>query len=625
MRYYHTILFCLFALFCFAQEGKTKHHALKSTIDSLSKIDADSVNLISKQLLLIEEQIAEVDSLVKRGFYYRQTGIIMYRKSNFHLAEKMFTRSLKNFKLAGDEINQAKLQSNIAVVKELRGRYNDAVELYLEALKIFEKHQLIGGLSFVYNNLGVLYEEMRDAGKALKYTRKALSAKQQLNDSTGIASTFNNMGVLFEELLFMPDSAIYYYSESAEIYRAKHDELNYALTTNNIGFIYSYEGKYQKAKEKFGVALTIFIRLNNKSGESATLRNFGDLYLKMNNFKNAEIYLKKALNICKSTENLKMKIEITGLLAELYEKSKQNKHSISLYKQYIALNDSLINIENKKHLDELEKRYETEKKEQQLELLNKENLIQKQKIAQQNMYLFFFIMLSLFILLTGILVFRQIKLKNRYKTSMLEHKMLRSQLNPHFIFNALQAIQNFLFKNDKLETADFLADFARLMRNILEGSREETITLKKEVDIIENYIKLQHLRFNGRFDYKLIIDNSIDVEIIKVPPMLIQPFVENAIEHGIRALPDNIKGRLIVKYQNYKGKLNIIVEDNGVGIGNIKAETNHKSYATQITKERINAIRQTHHLSVNYSVENIDKHNENPGTKVKFEIPLAKK
>jgi sensor histidine kinase YesM len=135
----------------------------------------------------------------------------------------------------------------------------------------------------------------------------------------------------------------------------------------------------------------------------------------------------------------------------------------------------------------------------------------------------------------GVLYFRQGRINAMHEKMLVEQRLFRSQMNPHFIFNSLASVQNFIVKQDDTKASIYLSRFSELVRSILNNSLQEQITLEEEISTIENYLALQKVRFSDQFDYELEVDETLDPESTFVPPMLTQPFIENAIEHGIKA------------------------------------------------------------------------------------------
>ncbi len=205
----------------------------------------------------------------------------------------------------------------------------------------------------------------------------------------------------------------------------------------------------------------------------------------------------------------------------------------------------------------------------------------------------------------------------------LEQKLFRSQMNPHFIFNSLIAIQSYIYQKDPVSAGDFLAKFADLVRMILESSRSEFVLFSKEMNSLGLYLQLQNLRFENKFDYEIIVDENIDKDNVSIPPMLAQPFIENAIEHGLRFKKD--KGLLKINYNLEDNKIVFSIEDNGIGREKAKElnkKKEHLSLAINITEERLAILSKK--FKHRFKLEIIDLKNndgEPGGTSVKFVMP----
>ena len=239
--------------------------------------------------------------------------------------------------------------------------------------------------------------------------------------------------------------------------------------------------------------------------------------------------------------------------------------------------------------------------------------------------------LFLALIIIFIIKYREKKIIKKNQFQLLEQKLLRSQMNPHFIFNSLSSIQSFIFENNPLEAGSYLSRFAELIRSILYNSREEFITIEKEIKTLKNYLDLQQLRYANKFDYNIDIDPLIQSDQIQIPPMLAQPFIENAIEHGIKHL--NSRGLISIRFTLMPEKKSVllIIEDNGIGIKaskKIESEKikSHTSLATVIANERIDVFNKGRKkkqfiMEIN-DIEEID--GKVNGTKVKFIIPYRK-
>ncbi len=205
-----------------------------------------------------------------------------------------------------------------------------------------------------------------------------------------------------------------------------------------------------------------------------------------------------------------------------------------------------------------------------------------------------------------------------------ERKALRLQMNPHFVFNALDAISGFIFKNEPKEAVRYLTSFAKLMRLTLESSRETRVPLQNELQLLKNYIDLEQLRFGQSFDYTIEVDDEIDIYEDHIPPMLIQPFVENAILHGLRSKSDG-RGELTLRFDLKDDYLQCSIRDNGVGrekSRELSAKRGKSSLATSITEERIALLSKSLGKPVRFQINDLQNDNgEAAGTEVIITFP----
>ncbi len=221
-----------------------------------------------------------------------------------------------------------------------------------------------------------------------------------------------------------------------------------------------------------------------------------------------------------------------------------------------------------------------------------------------------------------------IRQKEKQKTAVnkamaeLETKMFRSQMNPHFIFNSLNSIQKYIWENKEEDAAEYLARFAKLIRAILENSRKETIPLYEEIEVMKLYVELEHRRSNAHFDYSIKVSEDVDVQNISIPPLLMQPFIENAIWHGLNKKQE--KGNLLLSITKKEGQLICIIDDDGVGrqenVASVSIEK--KSLGITITQQRIDRLMETTKLFASVSIEDKKENGMAMGTTVTLTLPL---
>ncbi len=266
--------------------------------------------------------------------------------------------------------------------------------------------------------------------------------------------------------------------------------------------------------------------------------------------------------------------------------------------------------------------YKTEKQKREIIILKQKAQLSELKLSRQQNAMIAFIFIIMFLIMFGVWFIHQRKLKSKLKEIDLEQKLLQARLNPHFIFNSLAAIQNFILQNDKKAASEYIVNFSRLMRNILMGTGTNFILLQNELEILDDYLKLQQLRFQNKFDYFFEISDDIDPETCVVPPMLVQPFVENSIEHGVRDI--EIQGIILIKFIKDREYLIIEVEDNGRGLSDqqeTEKKKGHISMATKITNQRMQNIKAITKKQCNFEVLDVSSLRNTSGVLVRIRIP----
>jgi LytS/YehU family sensor histidine kinase len=282
---------------------------------------------------------------------------------------------------------------------------------------------------------------------------------------------------------------------------------------------------------------------------------------------------------------------------------------------------------------EMQTRYETEKKQKEIELLKKDTEIKQLEIAKQKDQKIIFSIVAGFLLLTGIFLFSRYRLRQNNLRIVLEkknleteQKLLRIQMNPHFIFNSLNSVQGYISANNSFLAMTYLAKFAKLMRYILENSRKNMILLEDEINALTLNMELERIRFKENFDFKVVVDEKLDPSALFIPPMLIQPFIENAMKHGLRNKSGN--GMLEVNFKPAGKLIYCTVKDNGIGreaAEKLKKEKNpnHKSVGMEVTAERIEVLRQQYKEDISIIISDLTNPDGSAaGTEVKLRIPF---
>ena len=411
-------------------------------------------------------------------------------------------------------------------------------------------------------------------------------------------------------------------SEAFATFKTFNDYGNLGTCTNVLGQIATQKSDYETAINYFNSAINYLGISGEKQELDLVFNNLGKLYLKKGDLIQAELYLLKVLSQGSKSGELSQNYK---LLSELYFKKNQLQLAYNYQNLYLSiLEDNALSTVGSKVLQLTESNLREER--ERLISYQKESIQAKEMITiqltRQIFIIVIFAVLLLFLLFFLIFRSRQNKLKQSQKEAELSQSLLRSQMNPHFIFNAMSGIQSYIYSHEPDKSSQFLVNFSRLIRLILENSSKEFIPLELELEIIEKYLTTQKMRFEDRFDFKLNIDELLVDKQVLIPPMITQPFIENAIEHG--QLHTLIDGCINISITEENKMLQIIISDNGVGrkgSKNTRKIKSHNSMAIDITRERIRIINQKYKTKGNLKIRDYDELNE-IGTEVIIKIPL---
>lgn len=314
-------------------------------------------------------------------------------------------------------------------------------------------------------------------------------------------------------------------------------------------------------------------------------------------------------------------------LANLYDNYGRPNSAIETYKKY---SEAVAKAEKKMETDLLQKS-NLLKTQRDIEELSKYVAVQQEQenlalamVFRQRLIIYGLLLIIGIIGVTSYFIYKNAA-ASKTANQLLALKSLRSQMNPHFIFNALNSVNQFVSQNDERATNKFLSEFSRLMRLVLENSQEDFIPLFKEEEIISLYLKLEHYRFRDKFDYQISMDSDINKEVVEIPPMLIQPYIENAVWHGLRYKES--KGHLQIKFHMQNDELIVEINDDGIGrkrSADLKTENQRKHESTGLKNisERLGIINKVYR--VNYRVEITDPQT-GTGTNVKLYVPVKRK
>ncbi|WP_408086061.1 tetratricopeptide repeat-containing sensor histidine kinase [Flavobacterium rhizosphaerae] len=547
--------------------------------------------------------------------------------------EQLVTTATKNNQVYYKE-GLANIYGSIGIVCSEQNNYGKALEYYFKALKLFQETGQEAVMAIVYNNIGNIYDAEKEYGKALDYFNKALWIHKKSGDLSSAAITISNIGKIY--LARDEDSkALQSFNEAEGLFKQDEYQRGLAELYNNFGNYYLKKDDNLRAEKYFNKAITVFEQVGEKYGTASSLYYLGELNASQGNDTKAIANFQKSADYAREIGVPKQVMKSEKALSDLYEKTGNPQQALAHYKNYTAARESINNAENIKSMVREEMNYEFERKAalQKVETEKKQALFNEQAKRYKLQMLFTGLLL---LLLFGIafLVYSRLQLKKtltlQRDLAEYEQKALHLQMNPHFVFNCLGAISAFIVQNGTDSAIKYLSKFSKLMRLTLEYSKESLIPIDKEIEGLQNYLELEQLRFNKMFTFN--ISKAADIEDdVALPPLLIQPFVENAIMHGIvpkKQLNDDYEGVITINFLIEEDKLVCIVTDNGIGINRSKqikenSVTVHKSLALEITRKRLEIIQEYTSKASYVEIDELtNTSGQATGTKITLYLPI---
>lgn len=617
-----------------------------------------------KEAMYFYEELEKIQDYDEKAYTLEIIANLLAKEQEYQRALIFKKQALVLQEKKNNEVLMSKLYNDIGVLNIQIKQYEEAQLYFEKSLKLAEKFNDDEGLLHNYIDLGLLYDKKKQYWKSISFFKKALVFQKKQDDNIlEIANTYNYLSKLYLNLGEVEDGKKY-----ADLALFLVKDIPASKTLENTYQLYS--AIYKAIRKKQEVAY-----YNKKIKEVREILNLEedkileDKRLKLKKIQKEEKQIQDLLRYQEITE-----LEYRALELERSSKAKaltllqrdQQLKQLSLENEIIlkekVKKDLLLaqkELESAKKINiidqlrhdgqvqnlKIERQQLIEKKNEQklaslkqqkeldsLALKNKENELINQKKAQNILILSFIVVILITVIIAVVLGMRIIyrqktkELKLTQEKNKIEHQLFRSQMNPHFLFNAMNSIQSFIISEDSLSAHSYLAKFARLMRLILDNSSQEFIPLEQEIATLQLYLELEKLRFENKFDFSIDISKDVDEEFIGIPPMLIQPFVENAILHGL--MTRKINGQLTITLDEKNNQLYCSVIDNGIGRKQAQElqkmrPKKHKSRAIELTQKRL-AIFQKQYNQPTY-INVVDLYDENEkgvGTKVELLIPM---
>ena len=525
--------------------------------------------------------------------YIDYTGICI-NLNKMEVASDYLEKANKLLKVFPEQKLQARILCREGYIYLHYSNYSKAIEAFLEAdkmLKALESPPTYMDYYFItliYSGLGKVYEQNNEWEKSVKAYLRVAEMCERLEMRTRLSWHYLNVGSGFMALND-EENAELYYQKAIEV-QDDSSQLARASALANLGYIAFQQQAYEKALDRYDRAEELYkeVKASDYYNFSNIERWRAHLYLELKQDEDAMHHFAMAFDYAKQIDDYKQLSGICKDIANYYAQLEDYKNAYEYQVLHDQYAEGYVEQVNMRKVLELEVKYEAEQKKKEAELL-------------------------------------------RLQATKLQLKALRAQMNPHFMYNSLNAIQHYITSNEIKNAAKYLAKFAKLMRQSLEYSELEIISLEKEMEFLEDYLAInQKLRFEDRLKYEISVDDEIEEDILGVPTMIVQPYVENAIEHGLRSRQN---GKIRISFFLID-ELTIlcIVEDNGIGRDAARKQQqkdglleNHKSRGTSITEKRLEILHQSKDRQ--FFVKTVDLTDDNTGeargTRVEIQIPIV--
>lgn len=551
-----------------------------------------------------EQEYAYAKNAVERALQYKDTLLYARALDNFGLLYRFhqhYEQGLDLHVKAFDLIKNKKVKpyykmrfsNNAGVAARYLQKYAMSVLYFMKALKIADKENDLRNISISSNGIGnALLNISGREDEALLYFERALETEKIRDNSLGMAINYLSISDYYISKEKY-NTARNYLDKLVLLNKKSGNDFGLALTYQSMGLAYLKEGQdLGKSKSYFNNALGRFKTLNNRHRQSDILLNLANIELKLNNTKQAEGYFLESLALAKELGQNDLASVNSKNLSQILESRNNYKEALYYYKQSEVYEDSIKLTDQNVKIEALTRQYNLEKKENQIQLLEKDKALritemksQKQQSERRKLTMLLLIVAFVMLLIVFLLQYRNYRTKKKttaqiqknekekmnaiYERNLAQSEILvtRLQVNPHFLFNSLNAIMYLIQSEQNLKAIKYLKIFSRYTRMVLETSTQHVISLQEELKLTSYYLMLEENRFEDGFTFQIEGDDSSEINDAVIPPLLLQPFIENAIWHGL--LPSTSdKKLLLIKIIPDSENLQIIIEDNGVGRNN---------------------------------------------------------
>lgn len=627
-------LLFVFSISLFSQN---KVKTLTQSLDSILKTKPKTYKEIDEILKPYQRDSVKVKTIIQKfnsEKYHEGLAYEYIKLGNIYRKYSMYNKAEATHKKALEVSNNKEFQifslNMLGVDYRRKNIYTSAIDYNKRALEIAEKIKkpnsgILRSMEVSYNSIGNIYILLEQYNLAENSFKKAIKIAEKSGNKWSISINNENIAKV-KEAQDSLDLAIFYTQKALTIDKSINNHYGRMICYNRLGKLYIKKGEFSKAKNLLKDAIPIAKSVKNPYYIALIHNNLGWAYTKTKNYTTAKTYFNKSLEIAEKRNYKTALAKIYINYAEYNQLIENYKDAFTYHKKYTNISKELLNDKTSKYVNDIIIKYDSERKTNQLKDLAKQSEItQLELVKNRNFWIIAFVSLLLFLAILYFL-YRQRLFAKEKRILTLEQDVLRSQMNPHFIFNALNSIKHYIINNEQKNAVHYLNKFSKLIRKILETSALKEVSLQEELETMDLYMNIENIRFSNEINYHMQVDKTLNLAKIKVPPLVLQPFLENALWHGLSSKKGDKKVVLSVqKHSNNFIEINI--EDNGVGRkASAKIKSNkiikRKSVGIKLTVERLNNFIKefSNPFSINFK-DLVDKDENSIGTKVILKIP----
>lgn len=475
------------------------------------------------------------------------------------------------------------------------------------------------------NGIGNIYSLLEQYDLAISYFEQSLKYDLELGNLMGQAVNYQNIADC-QEAMGKLTEARSYYEKSLEVNRVLGSRKIDIVSKYGMAHVLTHEGQEGEAIKLLESILSDAEALGDQEIRSSIYIQFGWVLTKLKRNAEARRYLVRGLGIAENVPLYSNVYQANTFLHDIYKIEGDYQKALEYYEQAQSARRKISNDRNRQYVYEIISNSEAQRRQSEIEELARENELVNIKLRRNRTTLLVGALLLVLFTLILYILYRQYQLNSEKKVLTLEQSMLRSQMNPHFLFNSLNSIKLYIINNEQKNAVHYLNKFSKLVRKILEASSLKEIPLQEELETVELYMNIENIRFNDEIDFAIDIDPSINTSLVKIPSLILQPFLENAIWHGLSSKEGAKIIRIAIR-QAGRGYIEIGIRDNG--IGRTAAERlkesrvlKRKSVGIAITKERLANFSKDYQNTYDVFMEDLFNADGSPaGTQVTLRIP----